>query len=53
LSTDGVIAGVVGSDEDEEVADGLLLALSSLLPQATVAKSNEMAEAARATRLMV
>jgi hypothetical protein len=39
--------------EDEVVVDGLLLDLSSLPPQAAVAKSRDSAEAASATRLMV
>ncbi|GAA3559833.1 hypothetical protein GCM10022235_30150 [Kribbella ginsengisoli] len=54
MSTDGIADGVSDVDvEAELVVDGLLLDLSSSLPQATVAKSNETAEAARATRLMV
>ncbi|GAA0941522.1 hypothetical protein GCM10009554_33220 [Kribbella koreensis] len=54
MSTDGIADGVSDVDVDAElVVDGLLLDLSSSLPQATVAKSNETAEAARATRLMV
>jgi hypothetical protein len=53
LSTDGIADGVSTEVEVELVVDGLLLALLSSLPQATVAKSNETAEAARATRLMV
>ncbi|GAA0963539.1 hypothetical protein GCM10009554_83090 [Kribbella koreensis] len=54
MSTDGIADGVSDVDvEAELMVDGLLLDLSSSLPQATVAKSNETAEAARATRLMV
>jgi hypothetical protein len=45
--------GVSAGAEDEVVVDGLLLDLSSLPPQAAIAKSNEIADAARATRLMV
>jgi hypothetical protein len=47
---DGVSAGA--EVEVEVLADGVEPA-SSLPPQAAVAKSNETAEAARATRLMV
>jgi hypothetical protein len=52
LFVDAIAEGVSAELDDDEVVDGLLL-LSSSLPQATVAKSNETAEAARATRLMV
>jgi hypothetical protein len=36
--------------EDEVVVDGLLPAVSSLLPQAAVTKSRDSADAARPTR---
>jgi hypothetical protein len=53
LSIDADADGVSAGAEEEVLADGESPALVSSLPQATVAKSNETAEAARATRLMV